>query len=183
MPALRKEREPLEPTFDVPDDPIDRILNRQVRQLAVCHVLERLARNPRHGGNRDEIEDALDYFECDLRVLAAHEEEDFLPLLGRRCQHGDRFGEISVTLRENHASERELGSVLLLELRRLSAGDALDDPVGFFAAVRRLIATIRRHIAWENAVLIPLVRKRLKSPDYPYLAHRMARRRGEASEI
>ena len=183
MPALRKERETLEPTFDIPHDPVDRILNQQVRQLAVCYVLERLARNPRHGGNREEIADALDYFECDLGVHAAYEEEDLLPLLGRRCQHGDHIGEISAALRENHASERELGSTLLLELRRLSAGDALADPAGFFAAARRLTGAIRRHVAWENTVLVPLARKRLKSPDYPYLARRMAQRRGEAPEI
>jgi len=183
MPALTNETRAVAAQSDVPADPIDRIVDEHFRRQALCHVLERLARNPRHGGNREEIEEALDYLESEMNLHAAYEEEDLLPLLGRRCQHGDRFGEISVALRENHASERELGAIVLLELRRLSAGGALANPAGFFASARRLTTAIRRHIVWENAVLVPLARRRLKGPDYPYLARKMADRRGETNAI
>jgi hemerythrin-like domain-containing protein len=183
MPALMKGTTAEALQSDAPADPIDRIVDEHFRQQALCHVLDRLARNPRHGGNREEIEEALDYLEGEMSLHAAYEKEDLLPLLGRRCQHGDRFGEISVALRENHASERALGATVLLELQRISAGGALANPAGFFASARRLTGAIRRHIIWENAVLVPLARRRLKGLDYPYLARKMADRHGETNAI
>lgn len=180
MVALRIDSEIVTQTSDSLSDPVDRIVDDHFRQHAVCHVLERVARNPRHGGNREEIEEAFDYLAGELALHVADEEDDLLPLLGRRCHVGDHFGEISVALRENHASQRELSAAVLPELQRLIAGEALVNPVKFFGNALRLTGMIRRHIVWENAVLVPLARRRLKSPDFPYLARKMARRRDGA---
>jgi hemerythrin-like domain-containing protein len=177
MPALRLDNENQAPRTDAPTDPVEWIIDEHFRQRGLCHVLERVARNPRHGGNSEEIEEALDYLEDELALHVADEEEDLLPLLGRRCEIGDRIGEISVALRENHANQRELSRSVMPELRRLIAGEAFGNPVQFFRNSVRLSAMIRRHLVWENAVLVPLARKRLKHPDFPYLARKMAGRR------
>ena len=162
-------------------DPVDWIVDDHFRQGAICHVLERVARNPRHGGNRG-LESASLYLQEELPLHLADEEDDLVPLLGLRCEVGDRFGEISVALRENHDSERKLVGTVMPELRRILAAEPLGNPVQFFGNALRLCGMIRRHLIWENAVFLPLARKRLKNPDFPYLARKMATRRGAASK-
>jgi len=178
MVAFSLESEIREQNADKQVDPLDWIVDEHFRQRAVCHVLERIARNPRHGGNAEEVEEALDYLEDELPLHIADEEDDLLTLLSRRCQIGDRFGEISVALRENHVSQRWLSGAMLPELRRLIAHEPLGNPVQFFGNAVRLSAMIQRHLIWENAVLVPLARRRLKNPDFPYLAGKMALRHG-----
>ena len=84
---------------------------------------------------------------------------------------------VAAALRDNHAGERSLGDTMLPELQRLIDGRALANPVRFFGNAMRLSRMIRRHLVWENAVLVPLARRRLKAPDLPYLAEKMAMRR------
>lgn len=159
-------------------DPVEWIVDDHFRQQTLCHILERIARNPRHSGTAKGPQELHDYLANELPLHMADEEDDILPVLGMRCQVGDRFGEISVALRENHAAERTLSATVSPELRRLMEGEPLANPVQFFGMAMRLSGMIRRHVVWENAVLIPLIRKRLKNPDLPYLAAKMASRRG-----
>ncbi len=177
MPASKLSTPAFVPAADGGIDPVDWIVDDHLRQRTICHVLERIARNPRHGGTSD-LEDASLYLQDELPLHVADEEDDLVPLLGLRCEIGDRFGEISVALRENHESERKLALAVLPEIRRILAGEPLANPVQFFGNALRLCAIIRRHLVWENAVLVPLARKRLKNPDFPYLAQKMANRRG-----
>ena len=178
MAALTRKNQTDVPAADGGLDPVDWIVDDHFRQRTICHVLERVARNPRHGGNLSELEKASLYLEDELPLHFADEEDDLIPLLGLRCEVGDRFSEISVALRENHESERELTGAVAPELRRILAGEPLANPVQFFGNALRLCTIIRRHLVWENGVLVPLARKRLKAPDFPYLAHKMASRRG-----
>jgi len=180
MAALSGRNQSTIRSADADLDPVDWIVDDHFRQGAICHVLERVARNPRHGGTV-ELGNASLYLQDELPLHLADEEDDLVPLLGLRCEVGDRFGEISVALRENHESERTLIAAVLPELRRIIAGEPLANPVQFFGNALRLCGMIRRHLIWENAVLVPLARKRLKNPDFPYLAHKMAARRGAAS--
>lgn len=175
MPALNLHITKLTQSLD--SDPVDRIVDEHYRQQALCHVLERVARNPRHSAGSSELGDAWRYLGNDLLTHIADEEDDLLPLLCHRCQVGDAFGEVAAALRDNHAGERSLGDTMLPELQRLIDGRALANPVRFFGNAMRLSRMIRRHLVWENAVLVPLARRRLKAPDLPYLAEKMAMRR------
>ncbi len=175
MPALNLHV--TSPIRSLDDDPVDRIADEHYRQQALCHVLERIARSPRHSAGASDLGDAWRYLGNDLLMHIADEEDDLLPLLCHRCQVGDGFGEIAVASRDIHAGERSLGDAMLPELQRLIDGRALANPVRFFGNAMRLNQMIRRHLVWENAVLIPLARRRLKAPDLPYLAQKMAMRR------
>ena len=91
----------------------------------------------------------------------------------------DRFGEISATLRSNHDKERMMAESVAGELKRLIEGEALSRPVRFFGDTIRLYRIIRSHIDWENRILIPLARRRLRDLDYPYLMEKIGQRRRE----
>ena len=158
-------------------DPVAWISNDHLRQQTACDVLERLIRNPRHSASGVDIEQTYWCLGEALPMHIADEEEDFLPLLARRCGLSDRFAEISATLRANHDTERHLADAVAGELKRLIDGEALSRPVRFFGDTIRLYRIIRRHIAWENAVLIPLARRRLRDLDYPYLMEKIGQRR------
>ena len=178
MPALNLQVTNLMQRLD--GDPVDRIVDEHYRQQALCHVLERVARNPRHSAGSSELGDAWQYLGNDLITHIADEEDDLLPLLCHRCHVGDAFGEVAAALRDNHAGERSLADSMLPELQRLIDGRPLANPVRFFGSAMRLSRMIRRHLVWENAVLVPLARRRLKAPDLPYLAEKMAMRRTAA---
>ena len=62
----------------------------------------------------------------------------------------------------------------------IASVDRSGNPVRFFGNAMRLSQMIRRHLVWENAVLVPLARRRLKAPDLPYLTEKMAMRRTAA---
>lgn len=158
-------------------DPITWLGDDHGRQHTACDVLERLIRNPRHSATGADIETTYWCLGEALPMHIADEEEDFLPLLARRCGLSDRFAEISATLRTNHESERLLAQAVAGELERLIEGEALSRPVRFFGDTIRLYRIIRRHIAWENAVLMPLARRRLRDLDYPYLMEKIEQRR------
>lgn len=158
-------------------DPIAWLEDDHQRQRATCNVLEQLIRNPRHSAVGPEIETAYWCLGEALPLHIADEEEDILPLLARRCGASDRLGEISAVLRDNHTGQRLLADSVVGELERLMDGESLARPVRFFSDTIRLYRVIRQHITWENNVLIPLARRRLRDLDHPYLMDKMAGRR------
>jgi hemerythrin-like domain-containing protein len=103
------------------------------------------------------------------------EEEDLLPLLRRRAGRDDDLPATLARLSREHAALGATAEVARAALDRLGAGHA--------AAVDRaalsVFATVtRRHVLFENAVVLPLARVRLKPADRRALAERMAARRG-----
>lgn len=158
-------------------DPIAWLDGDHRRQHGACEVLERLIRNPRHAAGAADIEEAYWCLGEALPLHIADEEDDVLPLLARRCGLSDHFGEVSAKLRRNHDEERGLVEAVAGELQRLIEGEALSRPVRFFGDTIRLYRVIRHHIGWENTVLLPLVRRRLRDLDYPYLMEKMEQRR------
>lgn len=158
-------------------DPIAWLDDDHQRQLATCDILEQVIRNPRHSAVGSDIETAYWCLGEALPLHIADEEEAILPLLARRCGAGDRLGEVSAVLRDNHVSERLLADGIVGELERLMDGESLARPVRFFSDTIRLYRLIRQHITWENNILIPLARRRLRDLDHPFLMDKMAGRR------
>jgi iron-sulfur cluster repair protein YtfE (RIC family) len=165
------------PETDSLTDPIAWLDDDHHQQQVTCDLLERLIRNPRHSAAGPDIEKAYWCLGEALPLHIADEEEDVVPLLARRCGTSDRLGEISAVLRDNHLGERQLAEAVATELEHLLDGEPLARPVRFFGDTIRLYRVIRQHIIWENNVLIPLARRRLRDLDHPYLMEKMAGRR------
>lgn len=158
--------------------PLDFIVAEHGRQAAVCDVMERLVHNPRHGVEQATIEAVRSYLVRDFPLHIADEEEDLFPLLQRRCPPEDTIGEIIDLLRREHETDIGLQPAVIEDLALLIGGRALNDPARAFMNLATFAETQRRHLAWENAVVVPRARSYLTADDQRELGRRMARRRG-----
>ncbi|MFQ5773483.1 MAG: hemerythrin domain-containing protein [Kiloniellaceae bacterium] len=169
---------PLDPTEF--GSPIDFLSAEHERQLAVCDVLDRLVHNPRHGTDAAVLEAVRRYLVRDLPLHVADEEEDLFPLLRRRCPKSDDIEEIFELLQREHEMDQTLYQELIRNLEALIAGHAFADPAQFMMNTFVFSETQRRHLAWENSVILPRADRHLTEEDCAELGRRMAARRGIA---
>ncbi len=158
--------------------PLDFMVAEHGRQLAVCKVMERLRHNPRHGAQRGTMEAVRSYLIRDYPLHIADEEEDLFPLLQQRCPREDSLDEVFALLRREHAADARLHLAVIEDLALLIGGRALDDPARAFLNLTTFGETQRRHLAWENAVVVPRAQRYLTEADHLNLGQRMAWRRG-----
>jgi len=81
---------------------------------------------------------------------------------------------------EEHASDEGFAEELVDILERLEQGEPADNPNMLGYMLRGFFENYRRHIHWENTVLIPLARRRLTAADVRELLERMQRLRAAA---
>ncbi len=158
--------------------PIDFIAADHARQLVVCEVMDRLLRNPRHGAERAEVELVRIYLVHDFPLHVADEEADLFPFLRHRCPASDNIEAIFELLRREHEIDARLNREVSADLAALVAGRAFGDPARFLMNLFAFSETQRRHLAWENAVILPRARTYLTAGDHSELGRRMAARRG-----
>jgi hemerythrin-like domain-containing protein len=158
-------------------DPIAVIEADHAQQLAICDVFDRLVRNPRHGAGEEEIAAVRDYLRRDLPQHVADEEVDLFPLL-RRIAAADDLERILGQLEKEHQTDQRLNYDLCSDIDCLISGHAFADPARFLMNAFAFSETQRRHLAWENAIVLPRARKSLRDADRDELGRRMANRRG-----
>lgn len=163
--------------------PLDFIVAEHGRQNAVCDVMERLRHNPRHGAQRATMEAVRSYLIRDYPLHLADEEEDLFPLLQQRCPREDSLDEVIALLLREHAADARLHLAVIEDLALLIGGRALDDPARAFMNLAAFSETQRRHLAWENAVVMPRARRYLREADHTRMGRRMAGRRGIETSI
>lgn len=147
------------------------------RHRAVCKELLRLAES-------DDFDEMLmrqiEYFlDVDLALHIVDEEDDLFPLLRRRCEPDDQIENVLEMLAREHASDlhdatavRTLIKEALSRKRGLAAFSETGEIVPPFCRGQQ------RHIAVENAVVLPIARMRLTPRDLTNLGRRLAARRG-----
>lgn len=121
------------------------------------------------------------YFSDDYALHVADEETDLFPLLRRRCAEDRAFLASLDMLAAEHRDDCIRTERIVAGLKSLAAGPhRLDVPAELAADARAYIEIQRRHIAWEDAVLMPVARRALPASDLRRLAHKLAARRGIA---
>jgi hemerythrin-like domain-containing protein len=158
--------------------PLDFIVAEHGCRMAVCNVIERLRHNPRHGARRATMEAVRSYLIRDYPLHLADQEEDLFPLLQQRCPREDSLNQGLALLRRERAADAHLHLEVIDDLALLIGGRALDDPLRAFMNLAAFGGTQRRHIAWENAVMVPCARRYLTEADHSSIGRRMAWRRG-----
>lgn len=184
MQAKRETQLPLTGVFveRIPDnvllDPIDYIFADHCRQADLCEALKTLAAG--YFANTPDLELAravLHSLDIDLSLHIADEEMDLFPRLRARALPEDHFAELLRLLDQEHGRDRALVEEVRDDLSRIAKGDAPPDPDKF----RRNAATFAdmhlSHLNWENAVVLPLARKRLNGEDLTAMGRTMAARR------
>lgn len=165
MKAKAKVQEAEQSTRCVIADPLLLIEDDHALQLQVCDILEHLA---------DGLPDRA---EAHLAKVAAYavrsgwpkhvqfEEEVLFPLLGGHAEREPHIEATILQLSREHASDLGSDDELVEALRELALDRRPSNPEMVGYMLRSYFQTLRRHVQWENAFLIPLARKVLTGED------------------
>lgn len=161
--------------------PLDYLLAEHHRHRVLCRLCDDMA-----GGVAFDATIAREVaasLETDLALHILDEEEDLFPLLRRRANPEDGIESILALLSRDHVRDGASASAIVARLRRL-AGRRRPQPS---APLRRRLAAFardqRKHLALENAIVMPLARVRLSRRDLDQLYRSMAARRGIAVPV
>jgi hemerythrin-like domain-containing protein len=159
--------------------PLDFVVAEHYRLRAALTQLDWLARGSMSDGRRRLTKALLRYFVEDYPQHVADEEIDFFPLLRQRRADDAVFVASLDTLAGEHRDDAARLACVVAGLRGLADAAQRDEvPADFAAGARVFIEALRRHIAWENAVLLPGARQCLLATDLRRLSQRFAARRG-----
>ncbi len=161
----------------VRNDPIDLLVRSHAFHAQLCDLLEQIA---------DSLPDDADPLQCrhavrtlkeELPLHHRDEEDGLFPLLELRAQVDDNVTEHLAQLSLEHATDESFADELTEELEGLSLGRRPSNPNMLGYMLRGFFESYRRHLHWENTVVLPLARKRLTDQDLTVLLTRMMRHR------
>lgn len=167
--------EPLPP--ELVHEPLNWLFAEHYRHRQLCHLIERV-------GTAtvlltDEAHEILTFLRHDMPLHVIDEEDDLFPLLRRRCQAADELDSVLGALSAQHHDDLNRARALIDSLERALADGRAP---GQDRESRRVFTDFalheRRHIALENAVVLPIARLRLTAADLRSLSIRLAARRG-----
>ena len=159
-----------------PKQALEFILFEHMRHRQMCKALEQLAAMPDFDPGR--IASLADFIRFDLTLHVIDEEEDFFPMLRERCLPDDGIDAVLDQMTDEHAADKALSVEVRDVLNACLIERKPPAAIECGAAVLRNFAQHeRRHMALENAVVIPLARRRLAPDDLTSLGERFAARR------
>ncbi|MDP3370738.1 MAG: hemerythrin domain-containing protein [Brevundimonas sp.] len=158
-------------------EPLNWLFAEHYRHRQLCQLIERVGTATLLLD--EEAEEILAFLRHDMPLHVIDEEDDLFPLLRRRCQPADELDAVLGALAAEHRDDLEHARALIAVLQQaLIDGQA----PGHDLETRRLFTDFalheRRHIALENAVVLPIARLRLTTVDLRSLSTRLAARRG-----
>jgi hemerythrin-like domain-containing protein len=153
-------------------DALDMICESHLEHRETLAALDAVAAADRPSA--DECRRLAAALSDNLRLHMNEEEQDLFPLLRRRAAPEDGLAETLARLSTEHAALSRAGDAAVAALAALAEAPTDADR----AAVAAYVAAKRRHVMFENAVILPLARARLSPADRRALARRMAARRG-----
>jgi cytochrome c553 len=160
-----------------PDHPLEALQEAHGRKQDLCDLLEMIA-DALPSPDRALCMRAAAQMTIELPVHHADEDLGLFPLLRARCRSEDRIEPVLDRLSDEHMDDEASMEEIVLLLRRFAAGNARDDQgaaAGY--ALRGFFEGQRRHIAWEEAVVMPLARARLSQEDLAQLSECMDQNR------
>jgi len=149
-----------QPQKTVPDDPLDLMLLEHVQHQDLCDLLEEIADSLPNRVDGKKARQAANALKNDLPLHHRIEEDAFFPLLEKYAEDEDNVGEIVARLNAEHVVDESFAEELVEVLENLARGKSLEDAnmVGYM--LRGFFENYRRHIMWENSVVMPLARRR-----------------------
>ena len=159
--------------------PLEFISVDHLRERQICAVIDGLAATASLDRRAANI--VLRFQNEELSVHMRDEAEGLFPLLAQRCPDEDEIGRV-ITRIGSYLDE----ATGLLPVIRTILARCLDTGSDLAAEDRksliRFAVHVRRHLAAENAILLPIARVRLTKRDLQILSVRMRSRRGLAPD-
>ena len=164
---------------DLLGDPIAWFFAEHQRHRQFCDLMQRAAAAVSF--DEEVIDWLLDFVIHELALHVLDEEEDLFPLMRRRALPEDKLDRLLDRLSVEHAKDLTRTAAVRHHLETCIRQRA---PIGQNNARRRalegFVAQERSHLALENAVVLPIARRRLTERDLVDLSNRLAVRRGIA---
>jgi hemerythrin-like domain-containing protein len=161
-------------------NPLDVIASAHAVQVQMCDAMERIA-----DGLPDEVDRRLcaqvaSCLEFDLPLHHHDEEFALFPLLRRRALPEDGLDGILDRLAAEHSSDNDFASEIAEALDTLGQGGRPQNPEMLGYMLRGFFERYRRHVQWENTLVMPLARLRLTRDDLEALQAQMNQNRSDA---
>lgn len=130
----------------------------------------------------DWASSVLVFFLEDLPLHFEEEESDLFPKLLERSENREELGAILDQLVSEHELDCGLVDPIIQHLRLIQSGEATTDVARFQSNIWSFTTALRRHLSWEETIVLPLAEKILTDKDRKELAHSFAERR-QLSEL
>ncbi len=157
-------------------DPLAYILADHGRHRLACGALEAYAAAGRLA--KTSADRVAAFLTRDVPLHFADEEEDLFPIMRQRALPEDRIEPVLVGLVLDHSRCRDLISEIISGLSRTRSHDPVELEPRIGAIMKTYSLTEQRHLAIENAIVIPIAQGRLKSDDLRLMSLHMRARRG-----
>jgi hemerythrin-like domain-containing protein len=162
-------------------NPLDMIASAHAVQVEMCDAMERIADGLPDDVDRRLCAQVASCLQYDLPLHHHDEEEGLFPLLRARAKPEDGVDQILERLTSEHSSDNDFASEIAEALETLGQGGRPANPEMLGYMLRGFFERYRRHVHWENQLVMPLARLRLTSDDLDQLAARMNENRRHAS--
>lgn len=153
--------------------PLDLIEHAHLAQAQLCDSLEQIADDLPDNVDRRLCQSVIDSLQFEMPLHHRDEELGLFPLIEKRALPFDNIHDILARLALEHATDESFAAELLESLEGLSEGRKLGNPEMVGYMLRSFFESYRRHIIWENTIVIPLARARLTIEDLAELNQTM----------
>ena len=162
-------------------NPLDVIAQAHDHHVQMCDAMERIADGLPDDVDRKLCAQVASCLQFDLPLHHQDEETGLFPILRLRAAPEDGLEDILDKLVAEHAPDTDFAAEISEALDILGQGKAVANPnmVGYM--LRGFFERYRRHVYWENVLVMPMARLRLSDDDLNALAVRMDRNRAQAS--
>ena len=158
-------------------DPLGFIREDHFRQLRLCNLMDAFSYRLEVAPINELAGTLMAFLERDLALHTLDEEEDLFPLLRLRCQPEGGVDEVLRQLSREHELDKDLVDFIVADLKALAQGLKLSHPMRLLMNIREFAEIQRRHLTWENRVVLPLARQKLTKEDLVGMGRHMAARR------
>lgn len=162
-------------TSSWPTDPLDRLFAEHARQLELCDALEHIADGLPNRFERKLLREVINVLAHGMTRHFGFEETVLFPLLRRRASSDAPLLAALDQLEIEHERDGGLCSELADELRLFLLKEQPRNAEMLGYMLRGYFESQRRHIEWENSVILPSAQRLLTAQDRIELASRLKR--------
>ena len=156
------------------DSPLDLIFSEHLRQRQAAVLLNRVS-----NGEFDEIGivELIAFLENDFVQHTADEELFLFPVLKQECLAEDNIESLIARLTGDHSNEEAVRDGVVNLLKKRLAGSSLERHE--MRRIRHFAEHTRQHLAFENAVMLPIARIRVADAALKSLSDGLKSRRAK----
>ena len=140
-------------------DPIALIEREHALQLTFCDILENMADRLPTEPDMNVVHTASRLLEKSMRPHNRLEDEVLFPLIAQRAGHEPGLIQACQQLKREHSEDTGLAVEINETLRGLQNDGGVSNPDMLGYLLRGYFSSQRRHITWENAVIVPAARR------------------------